>query len=223
MTATTDTHAHGPAHLAHHFDDIEQQHLAGSLGMWIFLVTELLFFGGMFLAYAVYRYWYPQAFAEGSSHLDIALGTVNTGLLLVSSFTVVMALHATKLNSRRGIVGYLAATILLGTGFLAIKGYEYGHKAHEHLVPGRHFHLEHAAEGVDARHVEVFFSLYFAMTGVHAVHMVIGIGVFAVLLWYARKGSFTSERYAPIENAGLYWHFVDVVWIFLFPLLYLIR
>jgi cytochrome c oxidase subunit III len=209
-------------HVAHHFEDAQQQQTAVTLGMWIFLLTELMFFGGMFLAYAVYRYWYPAAFVEGGSHLDLLWGTINTGLLLVSSFTVVLAVHAAKLNQRRGALVLLAITIALGTAFLGVKSYEYWHKAHEHLIPGEHFQLKEVPADVDPRHVEIFISLYFAMTGVHAAHMIIGIGLFLLLAGLIWRGNDARDQHALLENAGLYWHFVDIVWIFLFPLLYLI-
>ena len=209
------------AHVAHHFDDIEQQRTAASLGMWLFLVTEFMFFGGAFLAYAVYRYWYPAAFAAGSGHLDLWLGTFNTFLLLGSSFTVVLSLHSAHQSDQKGIVRNLVLTILMGTIFLGVKAYEYWHKWAEGLIPGSHFHAEHF-HGADPGHVQIFFSMYFAMTGIHALHMVIGIGLFLVLLWMARRGRINSANTTTLENAGLYWHFVDLVWIFLFPLLYLI-
>lgn len=213
--------SHG--HVAHHFCDAHQQHSAATLGMWIFLVTEIMFFGGMFLAYAVYRYWYPAAFMEGSRHLDLVLGAINTGVLLVSSYTVVLSLHFAGQNHRRGTVSLLAVTMVLGTAFLGVKGYEYWHKAHESLLPGTHFHLEETPAEVDPRHVEIFISLYFAMTGVHAAHMVIGIGMFFVLLVMVWRSEDSRQHHQLLENAGLYWHFVDIVWIFLFPLLYLIQ
>ncbi|MCA9184780.1 MAG: cytochrome c oxidase subunit 3 family protein [Pirellulaceae bacterium] len=210
-------------YLAHHFDDREQQREAMTLGMWVFLVTEIMFFGGMFLAYAVYRWRFPEGFAEGSKHLDMILGTVNTGLLLVSSFTVALAVHAAQSSRGKAVAWLFGITILFGLAFLGIKGYEYWHKFHEHLVPGPHFRLldPHNPQ-VDSRQVEIFLSLYFAMTGLHAIHMMIGIGVFVVMIVLAWRGRFSSEHYAPVEVVGLYWHFVDIVWVFLYPLLYLI-
>jgi cytochrome c oxidase subunit 3 len=203
---------------AHQFDDAEQQHDAAQLGMWVFLVTEILFFGGLFLTYSVYRVLYPGAFAHASNHLDLTLGTINTAVLIGSSLTMALAVHAAELGRRRGQVLFLVLTIVLGSVFLGIKGVEYAHKFHEGHVPGPYF----TYSGDDAPQVELFFSLYFCMTGLHATHMVIGIGILSVLIWMARRGRFGPEYYTPVELTGLYWHFVDIVWIFLFPLLYLI-
>ena len=204
--------------LAHHFDDLEQQHEASRLGMWAFLVTEVMFFGGLFTAYTVYRGWYPAAFAQASHHLDVRLGAINTGVLIGSSLTMALAIHAAQTARRRAQVFHLLATIALGTAFLVIKSFEYADKWHHHLMPGPGFRWT----GPEAAHARIFFSLYFVMTGVHAFHMIVGI---ALLLWLARRaarGAFTPEHHTWLENMGLYWHFVDVVWIYLFPLLYLI-
>jgi cytochrome c oxidase subunit 3 len=203
---------------AHQFDDAEQQRDASALGMWIFLVTEILFFGGLFTLYVAYRTAYAPAFAHASNHLDLTLGAVNTAVLIGSSLTMALAVHAAQVGRRGGQVAFLLLTILLGATFLGIKAFEYGHKFHDGLVPGAGFRWPDA----DAPHAELFYSLYFAMTGLHALHMVIGIGVLAVLVVMARRGAFGPAYYTPIELTGLYWHFVDIVWIFLFPLLYLI-
>jgi cytochrome c oxidase subunit 3 len=197
---------------------MEQQRDASSLGMWVFLVTEILFFGGLFLAYTVYRAQYPLAFAEASRHLDITLGTFNTAVLIVSSLTMALAVYSAALGRRKAIIAFLLATMALGGVFLGVKAVEYAHKFHDHLVPGPGFRFP----GADARQVEMFFSLYFAMTGLHAAHMIIGIGLLTVLVLQARKGRYGPEYHTPVEVSGLYWHFVDIVWIFLFPLLYLI-
>ena len=210
--------AEAPAVLAHHFDDVEQQRGAGTLGMWVFLVTEVLFFGGLFLVYTVYRSWYPQAFAAASHELDITLGTINTAVLITSSLTMALAVHAAQLGQRKTLMIFLVVTMLLGGVFLGIKSVEYYHKFVEHHVPGPSFQFEKE----HFRHAQIFFSLYFMMTGLHALHMVIGFGIMAVMLWWAWRGTITKEYYSPIEISGLYWHFVDIVWIFLFPLLYLI-
>jgi cytochrome c oxidase subunit 3 len=202
---------------AHQFDDAEQQHSASWIGMWIFLATEVMFFGGLFACYAIYRSAYSEAFAEASNHLEIWLGAVNTAVLLGSSFTMAMAVHSAEKESRRALVNFLLLTILLGAVFLGIKSFEYQSKFEHHLVPGSAF----SYEGPLARPVEIFFSFYFAMTGMHALHMVIGIGLLAILAWRARRGRFSAAYYTPVEMVGLYWHFVDIVWIFLFPLLYL--
>lgn len=203
---------------AHQFDDFEQQYEAASLGMWAFLATEILFFGGLFLGYTVYRTLYPAAFTEGSHHLDILLGGINTAVLIGSSLTMALAVHSAQVGRRQAIVGFLALTMLLGLVFLSIKTVEYGHKFDEALVPGAHF----VYDGPFAPQVQLFFSFYFIMTGLHALHMVVGIGIMAVLAWLAWHGKFSPTYHTPVEISGLYWHFVDVVWIFLFPLLYLL-
>ena len=170
--------------------------------MWVFLVTEIMFFGGLFAAYTVYRSWYPQAFAEGGRHMDLVLGTINTGLLLVSSYTVVLALHAAQTDRQKTLWVCLLLTILLGLGFLGIKAYEYRHKFQEHHVPGAHFQLHDPPAGVEPRHVQLFYSLYFAMTGLHAAHMVIGVGLFSVILALAWRGHFSSAALHAGRNLG---------------------
>jgi len=209
--------AHHPA-LAHHFDSLAQQSEATTLGMWVFLVTEVLFFGGLFATYMIYRSWYPDAFAAASHELDVTLGTINTVVLITSSLTMALAVHAAQLGQRKALMLFLIATMILGGAFLGIKSVEYYHKFVEHHVPGPTFQFE--AEHF--RHAQIFFSLYFVMTGLHAVHMIIGIGIMLVMLWWSWNGTITAEYSSPIEISGLYWHFVDIVWIFLFPLLYLI-
>lgn len=204
--------------VAHHFEDIEQQRETVTLGMWAFLVTEVMFFGGAFAAYAVYHEMYPGAFTEASNRLNVILGAVNTAVLICSSLTMAMAVRAAQLNQRRNLLVFLVLTIILGAAFLGIKGVEYSHKFDEHLFPGTSF----VFEGPHASQAQIFFSLYFALTGLHALHMIIGIGLMSALLYRSWKGRFSPEYYAPVEIAGLYWHFVDIVWIFLFPLLYLI-
>lgn len=204
--------------VAHQFDDAEQQYQASTLGMWLFLAQEVLFFGGLFTTYAVYAFVYADAFEAASNHLDLTLGAFNTVVLIASSLTMVMAVHAAQVSGRRAQVAWLLATMALGLVFLGVKAYEYTHKFHEGLVPGRFF----TYSGPDAPQHELFLSLYFAMTGLHALHMIVGIGILAVLAVLAWRGRFFAGYYTPVEVSGLYWHFVDLVWIFLFPLLYLI-
>ncbi len=204
--------------LAHQFDDLEQQHEAGWLGMWIFLATEIMFFGGMFTGYAVYRSAYGGAFADASRKLEVELGGTNTLVLICSSLTMALAVRAAQVGRRKNLVGFLLATMALGLTFLGIKGIEYAHKFEHHLVPGSAFLYADPY----ARTAQVFFSFYFAMTGMHALHMVIGVGLLAALAIRARRGAFTPQHHAAVELTGLYWHFVDIIWIFLFPLLYLI-
>lgn len=208
----------GSTALAHQFDDLHQQKESVIFGMWIFLVTEVMFFGGMFLGYTVYRYKFYEAFQTASDKLDITLGAVNTAVLILSSLTMALAVHAAQVNKRKQLMVFLVATMVLGSVFLGIKAVEYTHKFHEHLVPGASFRIE----GTSLQHAQLFFSFYFAMTGFHALHMVVGIGVLAVILWISYKGRFSAAYYNPVEVTGLYWHFVDIVWIFLFPLLYLV-
>ena len=205
--------------LQHQFDSMEQQKEAASLGMWVFLVTEILFFGGLFLAYTVYRWQNALAFARVSRHMDIALGTTNTAVLICSSLTMAMAVHSAAVGRRKLLIGFLVLTMILGGAFLGIKAVEYTDHIHHHLFPGPGFHYPVPAE---AKPAELFFSLYFAMTGLHALHMIVGLGILTTLLLMARRGRFTPEYHTPVEISGLYWHFVDIVWIFLFPLLYLI-
>jgi cytochrome c oxidase subunit 3 len=185
--------------------------------MWLFLVTEVMFFGGVFAAYFVYRGRFAEGFADASHHLDVWLGGINTVVLIFSSLTMAMAVHAAQLSRRRALVFFLIATLLLGGVFLTIKFVEYGHKFEEGYVPGASFQYE----GPLANAAEMFFVFYFTMTGIHALHMVIGMGVILALLVPARRGVYSARYFAPIEAFGLYWHFVDIVWIFLFPLLYL--
>lgn len=221
-------HEH-PVGLQHHFADMEQQRDASTLGMWLFLGTEIMFFGGMFCAYLVYRYWYFNEFALGSRSLDIWLGTINTVVLICSSLTVALGVRAAQLGKRKSLVVLLLLTLVFGFAFLGIKGIEWYDKYKEHHIPGASFDATDLTTQpgfpripIDQHHEQTYFSLYFAMTGLHALHMIIGIGIFLVVTFYAWKGRYTPEYHTPVEIAGLYWHFVDIVWIYLFPLLYLI-
>ena len=212
---------HLPHHpkLQHHFDDMAQQIDASTLGMWVFLVTEIMFFGGLFTAYLIYRHAYPDGFAEASHHLNVAWGTVNTIVLIVSSLTMAMGVRSAQLSApAKTQVAWIGATMLLGTAFLGVKAIEYTDKFTHHLVPGPNFHWE----GKHPQAAEIFYSLYFCMTGLHALHMIIGLGIMTVIGFMAWRRQFDGDYYTPVEVAGLYWHFVDIVWIFLFPLLYLI-
>ena len=233
-------HEHSHPGLQHHFENMEQQREAGTLGMWVFLVTEIMFFGGMFFSYTLYRTKYPEAFASASNHLDLTLGAVNTVVLILSSLTMALAVYSAQTGKRRNLIICLALTIVLGLTFLGIKAVEYHDKYVDHLIPGRlipgnHFnpavqehgtpydkHKLHLLPGATVRNVEMFYWIYFAMTGMHAVHMIIGVGIMLVLLYAAWKGRYGPEYHAPVEISGLYWHFVDIIWIFLFPLLYLL-
>ena len=217
-----DGHAHtADQHpmLQHHFDSLEQQLDASTFGMWVFLATEVLFFGGMFMAYTLYRMWYPDAWTAASHHLDIGLGAFNTAVLIASSLTMALAVHAAQTGNRGAQVLFITLTMLLGLTFLGVKVIEYSDKFEHHLVPGPNFLFDDPRY---ARGAQVFFSVYFAMTGMHALHMVIGAGLLTWLLVGALRGRFTRVWYTPVELVGLYWHFVVIVWIFLFPLLYLV-
>ena len=222
MSSHSSVAAHDAAHdpnLKHHFENADQQKESASIGMWVFLLTELMFFGGLFLAYFVYRQCYPDAFIAASNKTDVLVGAINTTVLICSSLTMALAVHYASKGRRELLVLFLIATLLLGGIFLGVKGYEYHDKWVHHEIPGEHFECHGCADEV---HTQLFFSLYFGMTGLHASHMIIGFGVLLVLIWQAWKGQFSAKWYTPIEMFGLYWHFVDIVWIFLFPLLYLI-
>lgn len=209
--------AHPP--LGHHFDDLTQQEEANTLGMWIFLATEILFFGALFLAYLVYRSMYPEAFALGSRHLNVAAGAINTVVLLTSSLAMAIAVYYSLHDNRRAVTLLLLLTAALGIVFLGVKAFEWITDWNEGLVPG----LRWTLVGEHAPHEQLFFVLYFVMTGLHAIHLIIGItvvGLTALIAWWKRH----PGRYSTnIEMIGLYWHFVDIVWVFLFPLLYLIN
>ena len=206
--------------VAHHFDDYQQQVDSCVLGMWVFLVSEVMFFGGLFATYMIYRLQYPAAFHAASRELDITLGTINTLVLLTSSLTIALAVRAAHLGRPRQVTLMLALTWVLGAVFLAIKFTEYAHKVHEGHAPLLGLPFQYA--GADAGPRRLFLGLYFGMTGVHALHMIIGLGLLAALLRPAWHGKFQHGNVLPVEITGLYWHFVDLVWIFLFPLLYLI-
>ena len=186
--------------------------------MWLFLVTEVMFFGGLLTAYLIYRIWYPEAWAEGSLELDIYLGGINTIVLIGSSLTMAFAVRAAQTGWRKGTIWYLIATMALGVTFLVIKFFEYKHKFDLNHVPGANFQFE----GPHANQVELFLALYFGLTGLHAVHMLIGFGLLSVILRMAYKGRFDQRWSTPVELSGLYWHVVVIVWIFLVPLLYLV-
>src|SRR4029077_2853613 len=214
--------------LLHHFADEQQQRDSASLGMWIFLATEVMFFGGLFCAYLIYRRWYFGDFGAASKSINATLGAANTAVLICSSLTVVLAIWAAQTSRRVLLIGMLVLTMLFGLAFLGIKGVEYKDIFEEHHVPGASFSFNqvpipgHPDQYANPQHAQIFFSLYFIMTGLHALHMIIGLGLFTWLLIMAWRGRFTPEYYTPLEVGGLYWHFVDIVWIYLFPLLYLI-
>ena len=229
-------HGHHP-HLQHHFVSMEQQFSTAKLGMWLFLITEILLFSGMFVAYAVFRYWYPEIFHVGHHFLDVHWGAINTIVLLTSSWTVVMAISSIQHGDQKKLVAFLVATVALALIFMGIKYIEYSHKIHEGLLPGAAFsypveELKHLIqetlqitdnariEAIVSR-IPIFFTIYFVMTAIHGLHVLGGIIVISWLAYKAKQGTFDPMYYGPIEVTGLYWHLVDIIWIFLFPLLYL--
>lgn len=207
-----------PSHVQHHFVDSEQQFDAAKFGMWIFLVTEILFFGGLFAAYIIYRAWYPELFTLASEELNTLWGGVNTLVLIGSSLTAAMAIKSAQLNQKKNIIINLGITIALACVFMVIKYFEYTHKFEIGIFPGEFY----TYGGVDHPQANIFFSLYYMMTGLHGIHVLIGIGLMIWLVIKANKEAFDSEYYTPLEMTGLYWHLVDIIWIFLFPLFYLI-
>jgi cytochrome c oxidase subunit 3 len=209
---------HAPG-LRHHFDDSAQQFESSTLGMWVFLVTEIMFFGGMFGGYTAYRNMYPDAFSSTSQFMNVTIGAINTGVLILSSFTMVLAVRSAQLGRKKALIAFLIFTLVLGCVFLGLKYVEYHEKWVDHHIPGPGFQY------ADSRYVhnaQILFFLYFAMTGMHALHMIVGAGLLTTLIVMAARNRFSSAWYTPVEMIGLYWHFVDIVWIFLFPLLYLI-
>ena len=229
------THIVLPQH-RHHFETEQQQREAGTFGMWLFLLTEIMFFGGLFFAYLLYRNWYYPAFASASNQLSVTEGAINTAVLITSGFCMALGVWAAEVRKKGFLTLMLLLTTFFGLIFLGIKFDEYHEKWEKHHIPGANFDVSEfvnpAAHGITnekplspdmAQRTQVFFSLYFAMTGMHAVHMMIGIVLLGWLTYRAHRGDFSAGYVAPIENFGLYWHFVDIVWLFLFPLLYLIN
>ena len=239
---------HRTGELYGQFQTLEQQKETATFGMWVFLVTEVLFFGGMFLTYTINRHEYFTAFGVGSNSLDITLGTTNTLVLILSSFTMAMGVWSAQTGKKKLVPLFLILTLILGCAFLGIKFVEYKQKFDHHLIPGRNFDVSYcisnpAACGLQGKaleeekaevqkafasdpdtnsHAQLYFSLYFAMTGLHALHMIVGAGLVIWLIKVSLTGRFTPQYNTPVEIVGLYWHFVDIVWIYLFPLLYLI-
>jgi cytochrome c oxidase subunit 3 len=207
-----------PAHLQHHFAAAEQQHESAKLGVWIFLLTEVLLFGGLFCAYAIFRSWYPDMFHNAHKALDVTLGTVNTIVLITSSVTMALAIRSMQLGKKRQTIINLSLTLILAAAFLVIKYFEYSHKIHLGQLPGKFY----TYTGIEGTNPHVFFSIYFAMTGLHGIHVIGGMGVIGWVLARTVRNHFSPAYYTPLEMAGLYWHLVDMIWIFLFPLLYLI-
>ena len=238
--AASEAHHEHPPYQRHHFETVEQQADTTNFAMWLFLLTEIMFFGGLFTAYLIMRNWYYPAFVEASHQLNIGWGTANTGVLILSSFTVAMGVWSAEMRKKGMLVLFLCLTFVLGLAFLGIKTIEYSEKWEKHHVPGLNWsdatflnpasdpevHKQYPQDkplAPDmAEKAEMYFFLYFAMTGMHALHMIIGISLLGFMIFRARAGAYTTGHVTYVENFGLYWHFVDIVWIFLFPLLYLI-
>ncbi len=217
-----DKHGHQHPFLQHHFEDMGQQHEASTLGMWFFVAQEILFFGGIFCAYFVYREMYPAAWAAGSKLQHWEIGAANTVVLIGSSLTMALAVWGAQGAKRKFTTWMLVLTLILGAIFVGVKAYEYAEHIQHGQFPGAMFSYVHAPAPELTRGIELFMTFYFAMTGLHALHMVIGAGLLLYFIRRAWRGDFGAEYYSPIEIMGLYWHFVDIVWIFLFPLLYLV-
>ena len=212
-------HAKGrPSFLAHHFSDAAQQSETAKLGMWVFLLTEILLFGGLFVAYAIFRSWNPEMFYNAHKHLDVTLGTINTIVLISSSVTMAFAVRSMQLNRKKQTIVLLWSTLLLAAVFLVVKYFEYSHKIHLGQLPGKFYTFT----GIEGSNPHIFFSVYFVMTGLHGIHILAGMIVIGWMIYRTTQNHFSGEYYTPIELTGLYWHLVDLIWIYLFPLLYLI-
>jgi len=214
----SDHHDRHPAHLAHHFSDAEQQRESAKMGMWLFLLTEILLFGGLFVAYAVYRVWHPDMFYNAHKYLDVTLGTINTFVLITSSLTMALSIRSMQIGNRKKTIIFLISTLALAAVFLIIKYFEYSHKFHLGQLPGKYYSFA----GIEGTNPHIFFSIYFMMTGLHGIHVIAGMGVIGWMLIRTIRNDFSPEYYTPIEMTGLYWHLVDLIWIYIFPLLYLI-
>jgi len=236
--AAAEAHHEHPPYQRHHFETMGQQNAATNFAMWLFLLTEVMFFGGLFTAYLILRNWYYPAFVAGSHQLDVRWGTLNTLVLIASSFTMAMGVWSAETRRKGTLMLCLGLTFILGLAFLGIKTIEYHEKWEKHHVPGLNYSLQSflnpasdpAAAAYDdkplpmdmARHTELYFFLYFALTGMHALHMIIGIVILGFMMFRAKAGAYTTGHVTFVENFGLYWHFVDIIWIYLFALLYLI-
>ncbi|MDI6402223.1 cytochrome c oxidase subunit 3 family protein [Balneolaceae bacterium ANBcel3] len=209
---------HTDDHLQHHFKDEDQQFESSKLGMWIFLVTEMLMFGGLFVAYIIYRAWHPDLFYLAAQELDAGLGALNTVVLIASSLTIALAIRSLQLDEFKKSIQYLSATLVLAATFLVIKYIEYTDKFAKGILPGGHY----SYEGISHEMAANFFSIYYLMTGLHGIHVLLGMGLIGWMIIKVRKRSVHSRYFTPVENTGLFWHLVDIIWIFLFPLLYLI-
>jgi cytochrome c oxidase subunit 3 len=211
----TDAQVH---HHAHHFASADDEFEAAKQGMWLFLVTEVLMFGGLFVAFGIFRGLHPAAFHEARQYLAVPMGATNTVVLILSSVTMLLAVTSTQKGKREHAMMYLIVTFLLACCFLVIKYFEYSHKFHEGLLPGAHF----TNTEIKDKHASIYFSIYFLMTGLHGIHVLIGMGLMTWLMKRTANKEFSPQYYTPVELVGFYWHFVDIVWIYVFPLLYLV-
>jgi cytochrome c oxidase subunit 3 len=219
MSSAHPVELEGSEHLEHHFADMAQQKAAAKLGMWIFLATEVLFFGGLFMAYGAFRYLYPGTFLAAHAYLSVPMGGLNTAVLITSSLTMALAVRAAQVGDRKQLPRLLLVTLLLAGVFLVVKYIEYHHKFELGLLPGRYYHAETLIPGLP----HIFFGIYFIMTGLHGLHVIAGMVVIGWILVRSLQGRYTPGYHTPVENVGLYWHLVDLIWIFLFPLLYLVK
>jgi cytochrome c oxidase subunit 3 len=217
MSNMEHTHEHSP-HLAHHFSEMEQQRESAKLGMWIFLLTEILLFGGLFTAYTIYRSWHPDMFYNAHKFLDVYLGTTNTIVLITSSLTMALAIRSMQIGLKKRTIIFLTITLILAAVFLVIKFFEYHHKFELGQLPGKYYTFK----GIEGTNPHIFFSIYFLMTGLHGIHVMAGMCVIGWMLRKTIKNTFSPAYYTPLEMTGLYWHLVDMIWIFLFPLFYLV-
>jgi cytochrome c oxidase subunit 3 len=217
-TANSDSHGHENSHLAHHFKTMDQQFDAAKMGIWLFLCTEVLMFGGLFVGYIIFHGVFPEMFAEGARQLNWRMGALNTVVLLASSYTMAMGIHYAQTNNPKKSFNMLAITFICGLIFMCIKAYEYSLKFEHGFLPG-HFFRAHEFEHAN---LAMYFSFYFLMTGLHGAHVMIGMGLIAWMMIRTKRGDFSNEFYTPVEGVGLFWHLVDLIWIYLFPLLYLV-
>lgn len=216
---THNTTAGGHAH-SHHFDSAEHEYESDKLGIWLFMVTEILMFGGLFVAYIIFHQIYPEMFAEGAKQLSWKMGFFNTLVLIGSSLTMALGIYYNQINQSNKAFWNLIATLALGFVFLTVKYFEYTSKFHHGFLPGKFLDVEtvHAT----SQNLGMYFGLYFCMTGLHGLHVIIGMVLIGWLAYRTRRGDFNSEYYTPVEGVGIFWHIVDLIWIFLFPLLYLV-
>lgn len=207
-------------HFAHHFRDADHEYETSKEGIWLFMVTEILMFGGLFVGYGIFHSIYPEMFAEGASQLNWKMGFLNTLVLIFSSFTMALGIHYIQIGQNKKAALNLAVTILCGLVFMCVKYFEYTHKFHLGLFPGKF--LDVAATGAQHANLGLYYGFYYCMTGLHGTHVLIGMCLIAWVLYRTLRGDFNPKYYTAVEGVGIFWHIVDLIWIFLFPLLYLV-